>query len=76
MTNQKLIDAVIEDLKTQFEVGDYTVLEELLTFVPDSALVNSLPEERWEEFTESGEEESFLDSLSRIGLNPKEQSPE
>lgn len=44
---QKLIDAVIEDLKRGFEFGDYTVLEELLGFIERDKLVQSLPEDQW-----------------------------
>jgi len=43
----KLIDAVIEDLKPGFEYGDYTVLEELLGFIPTENLIQALPEEEW-----------------------------
>ncbi len=42
---QELIDKVIEDLKKGFSCGDYTVLDEILTFVPTNILKGSLPEE-------------------------------
>lgn len=45
-----LIDDVIIYLKQNFAEGDYTVLEELLQFVPLENLIHSLPEERWKEF--------------------------
>jgi hypothetical protein len=48
--NQKLVDAVIEDLKESFAFGDYTVLEELLFFIPKDNLIQALPEELWEKF--------------------------
>lgn len=44
---QILVDAVIEDLKKGFELGDYTVLDELLNKLPIKTLVQSLPEEEW-----------------------------
>jgi len=44
-TKQTLINKVIEDLKTGFSVGDYTVLDELLQFIPTKILEGSLPEE-------------------------------
>lgn len=47
---QKLVDAVIEDLKESFRVGDYTVLEELLFMIPKKNLVQALPEEQWSNF--------------------------
>lgn len=47
---QELIDAVIEDLKKGFAIGDYTVLDELLSFVPDKNLQQALPEEQWNAF--------------------------
>ena len=46
-TKQQLIDAVIEDLKKGFEYGDYTVLDELLHFIPKKFLIGALPEEEW-----------------------------
>lgn len=46
-TKQDLIDEVIEDLKEQFSKGDYTVLEELLFFIPVENLIHSLDEEKW-----------------------------
>ena len=49
---QKVVDAVIDDLKKGFVYGDYTVLEELLSFVPITNLIHSLPEEDWEKFIE------------------------
>jgi hypothetical protein len=48
--NQELVDAVIEDLKKSFLVGDYTVLEELLFFIPKENLIQALPEEQWSKF--------------------------
>lgn len=47
---QPLVDAVIEDLKKGFELGDYTVLDELLKFLPWEILKGSLPENQWEKF--------------------------
>jgi hypothetical protein len=44
---QKLINAVIKDLKKGFALGDYTVLNELLGFIPDKNLLQALPEEQW-----------------------------
>lgn len=48
---QVVIDAVIEQLKDDFEKGDFTVLDELLGFVPIKRLVGSLPEELHEKYT-------------------------
>ena len=42
--NQKLIDKVIEDLQESFEMGDYTTLEDLLSFIPDHILKGHLGE--------------------------------
>jgi len=47
---QRVIDAVIEDLKKSFDIGDYTVLEELLSFIPNDKLIGALPEEMWKNF--------------------------
>jgi len=42
--DQDLVDAVIEDIKRQFQFGDITVLDELLKFIPLEYLKGSLPE--------------------------------
>lgn len=47
---QVVVDAVIEQLKEDFLTGDYTVLEELLFFIPKKNLVESLSEDEWEKF--------------------------
>lgn len=47
---QKVVDAVIEQLKKDFEQKDYTVLEELLSFISTKRLIGSLPEEEWKKF--------------------------
>jgi len=49
---QVLVDAVIEDLKKGFAVGDYTVLEELLNKLQIKTLVQALPEEEWDKYKE------------------------
>jgi hypothetical protein len=47
---QKLVDDVIEDLKDSFKHGDYTVLDELLKFIPSKNLIQALPEEKWKNY--------------------------
>lgn len=47
---QVVIDAVIEQLKDDFEKGDFTVLDELLSVIPINTLIQSLPEEQWSKF--------------------------
>jgi hypothetical protein len=47
---QVVIDAVIEQLKEDIKQGDFTVLDELLGFVPTDTLIRSLPEEQWSKF--------------------------
>lgn len=42
---QEVVDAVIEDLKCDFVGNDFTVLEELLFYVPEKYLIGSLREE-------------------------------
>jgi hypothetical protein len=49
---QLIVDEVIESLKEDFRCGDYTVLDELLKFIPTKNLVQSLSEETWEKFPE------------------------
>lgn len=46
-TREELIDRLIENLRDDFENGDYTVLEELLGFIPNKKLIGSLNEEEW-----------------------------
>jgi hypothetical protein len=43
--NQELIDAVIEEMKTQIADNDWTVIEGLLSFVPPENLKGFLPED-------------------------------
>ena len=47
---EKLVDRVIEQLKEDLEIGDYTVLDEILHNVSDEVLINSLPEDEWPKF--------------------------
>lgn len=48
--SQKLIDAVIEIIKTDINAGDETAIDELLKFLPVKYLVGFLPEpEEWRE---------------------------
>ena len=47
---QPLVDAVIDELKRSIALGDDTVLDELLKFIPWEILKGSLPEEMWERF--------------------------
>lgn len=63
VTKQQLVDAVIEDLKEGFAVGDYTVLDELLHFIPTHNLIQALPEEDWNEF-ESIDDVNKLPSIN------------
>ena len=50
-SKQKLIDAIIEDLKeNSFRHDDYTVLDELLSFIPVQNLIQALPEEQWDKY--------------------------
>jgi hypothetical protein len=47
---QPLVDAVIEELKSDIADGDTTVLDELLMKLPWEILKGSLPEDMWEKF--------------------------
>jgi hypothetical protein len=47
---QKLVDDVIEDLKESLASGDFTVLDELLKFIPSKNLIQALPEEKWSDY--------------------------
>ena len=49
---QELVDEVIESLKEDFKSGDYTVLEELLKFIPMKNLVQSLEKKKWSKYSE------------------------
>ena len=44
-----LIDKVIQQIKNDFELGDYTALVELLEAVPNTSLIAYLPEEEIEQ---------------------------
>lgn len=45
MSREQLVDAVIEEMKTQIADNDWTVIEALLSFVPPENLKGFLPEE-------------------------------
>ena len=47
---EKLVDAVIEDIKESMSNGDCTVLSELLEMLPEENLIKSLPEEQWNKY--------------------------
>ena len=47
---QKLVDDVLEEIKKDASIGDYTVLDELLKKIPAKTLIQSLPEEEWEKY--------------------------
>jgi len=48
--DQQLVDEVIEEIQKDIRIGDLTVLDELLKFIPKKYLIGSLAEERWKEF--------------------------
>ncbi len=48
--NNKLIDRVIEEIKSDIEYGDTTSIDELLRFIPKENLIQFLPEEEWGQF--------------------------
>lgn len=47
ITQQALVDRVIETLIEQVNSGDLTVLEELLGFIPTKNLIGALNEDEW-----------------------------
>jgi hypothetical protein len=51
---QELVDKVLEEQKEMLEipegVGDFTVLDELLKFIPCKYLMNALDEDKWSEY--------------------------
>lgn len=68
LTKQQLVDAVIEDLKKGFAVGDYTVLDELLNKLPVKTLVQSLPEEDMKDWNDLNPEEDIdTDTIISMG---------
>ena len=44
---QQIIDILIEQIKDDINLGDCTVLDELLQRIPVDTLIHSLPEETW-----------------------------
>lgn len=46
-TKQQLIDRVLEEMVKDVKLGDLTVLEELLRFIPDKNLIQALNENEW-----------------------------
>jgi len=53
---EKLIDAVIEQMKNGMEMGDYEAIVELLNAVPEANLKGYLPELSGEDESTEGEE--------------------
>jgi len=49
----KLIDRVIEQIRTDLAYGELEAVEELLSFIPKENLVGFLPEEEWEQYEKS-----------------------
>lgn len=47
---EELIDEVIEEIKSDINSGDLTVLDELLRMIPTRNLIQSLGEERWDNY--------------------------
>lgn len=50
MSNEKLIDAVVEQIQIDIASKDLTALAELLNYIPTNCLIGFLPEERWGDF--------------------------
>ena len=46
----KLIERVLEQIKSDLFNGDVEAIEELLSFVPRENLIGYLPEEEWEQY--------------------------
>ncbi len=49
LKTQALIDKVLEQIVQDVKDRDLTVIENLLTFVPEKNLKGFLPEEEWDE---------------------------
>lgn len=47
---QLLVDKVIDEIQKDLAKSDFTVLDELLKFVPIANLIEYLPEEEWKQF--------------------------
>jgi hypothetical protein len=47
---QQLIDRLINQIVSDANSGDTTVLEEILFNVPNKVLLHSLPEEEWKRY--------------------------
>ena len=45
--NQKLIDAVLKQIRKDVKSGDVTAIEELISTLPHHRLVGYLPEDQW-----------------------------
>lgn len=62
---QKLINAVIEQIKKDIEAGDVTALDELLYYVPKKILIQYLPEEQWTKFS-AGNKTEIWNSITQL----------
>ena len=50
MSNEKLIDAVVEQIEKDLAGGEFMALAELLEYIPKNCLIAYLPEEKWSDF--------------------------
>lgn len=48
--HQRLLDRVVEVIRRDIDGGDYSAVEELISFCPQENLIQSLPEEEWKQF--------------------------
>jgi hypothetical protein len=53
---EKLINAVIEQIKTDIDNGDLTALDELLRFIPEDYLEGFISEDLLEKLMDQGEQ--------------------
>ena len=66
----KLIDRVLVEIQRDFDMGDLTAIEELLSFVPRENLIGYLPEEEWGDDVKKKDEigSLLIDIFDRIGI--------
>lgn len=66
---QKIVDALIEDFKNDFNSGDYTVIDELLMRVPTELLYCALSDENMAKLEETNRELKEYFEVSESGYN-------
>lgn len=74
-SKSKLVDAVIERIRSDIERRDEEALDELLRFVPRLNLIQYLDEEEWDKFLTADEKKKMQHPAFNYGFEIPEECP-